>query len=137
SSMFNFHHLKEDYINRKKCTNAKLDFHKLKEILMEWQIDIYNGCGWNAIFLCNYDQPRVVTRFGDDSTEVLRQSSAKMLAIALHMLQGTPYIYQGEEIGMTDPHFNDIDQYRDIESLNAYKKLKAEGYPETEILTIL
>ena len=60
-----------------------------------------------------------------------------MLAIALHMLQGTPYIYQGEEIGMTDPHFNDIDQYRDIESLNAYKKLKAEGYPETEILTIL
>ncbi|MCI2940483.1 trehalose-6-phosphate hydrolase [Staphylococcus cohnii] len=137
SSVFNFHHLKVDYINGEKWTNAKLDFHKLKEILMEWQIGIYNGGGWNAIFWCNHDQPRVVTRFGDDSTEDLRQSSAKMLATALHMLQGTPYIYQGEEIGMTDPHFNDIDQYRDIESLNAYKKLKAEGYPETEILTIL
>src|SRR5699024_6076976 len=117
-----------------KWTNAKLDFHKLKEILMEWQIGIYNGGGWNAIFWCNHDQPRVVTRFGDDSTEDLRQNSAKMLAIALHMLQGTPYIYQGEEIGMKDPNINNIDQYRDIESLNAYKKLKTEGYPETEIL---
>ncbi|MDU0462006.1 alpha,alpha-phosphotrehalase [Staphylococcus ureilyticus] len=137
SSVFNFHHLKVDYIDGEKWTNAKLDFHKLKEILMEWQIGIYNGGGWNAIFWCNHDQPRVVTRFGDDSTEALRQSSAKMLAIVLHMLQGTPYIYQGEEIGMTDPHFNDIDQYRDIESLNAYHKLKGEGYPEAEILTIL
>ena len=137
SSVFNFHHLKVDYIDGEKWTNAKLDFHKLKEILMEWQIGIYNGGGWNAIFWCNHDQPRVVTRFGDDLTEALRQSSAKMLAIVLHMLQGTPYIYQGEEIGMTDPHFNDIDQYRDIESLNAYHKLKGEGYPEAEILTIL
>ena len=72
----------------------------------------------NAIFWCNHDQPRVVTRFGNDETEANRVKSAKMLAISLHMLQGTPYIYQGEEIGMTDPKFTSIDQYRDIETLN-------------------
>ncbi|MDH9159928.1 alpha,alpha-phosphotrehalase [Staphylococcus succinus] len=137
SSVFNFHHLKVDYINGEKWTNAKLDFHKLKQILMEWQLGIYNGKGWNAIFWCNHDQPRVVSRFGDDSTEESRQQSAKMLATVLHMLQGTPYIYQGEEIGMTDPHFTDINQYRDIESLNAYHNMKNAGYDEQEILKIL
>ncbi|PTE68112.1 alpha,alpha-phosphotrehalase [Staphylococcus devriesei] len=137
SSVFNFHHLKVDYINGEKWSNAKLDFLKLKEILMEWQVGISQGGGWNAIFWCNHDQPRVVSRFGDDSTEENRQASAKMLAIALHLLQGTPYIYQGEEIGMTDPHFNTIQQYRDIESLNAYTNLKHKGLDEDEILTIL
>ena len=137
SSVFNFHHLKVDYINGEKWSNAKLDFLKLKEILMEWQVGISQGGGWNAIFWCNHDQPRVVSRFGDDSTEENRQASAKMLAIALHLLQGTPYIYQGEEIGMTDPHFNTIQQYRDIESLNAYTNLKHQGLAEDEILTIL
>ncbi|MBI5973460.1 alpha,alpha-phosphotrehalase [Staphylococcus caledonicus] len=137
SSVFNFHYLKVDYINGEKWSNAKLDFLKLKEILMEWQVGISQGGGWNAIFWCNHDQPRVVSRFGDDSTEENRQASAKMLAIALHMLQGTPYIYQGEEIGMTDPHFNTIQQYRDIESLNAYTNLKHKGLAEDEILTIL
>ncbi|MGA4514124.1 alpha,alpha-phosphotrehalase [Staphylococcus caledonicus] len=137
SSVFNFHHLKVDYINGEKWSNAKLDFLKLKEILMEWQVGISQGGGWNAIFWCNHDQPRVVSRFGDDSTEENRQASAKMLAIALHLLQGTPYIYQGEEIGMTDPHFNTIQQYRDIESLNAYTNLKHKGLAEDEILTIL
>ncbi|MCE5097822.1 alpha,alpha-phosphotrehalase [Staphylococcus devriesei] len=137
SSVFNFHHLKVDYVDGEKWSNAKLDFLKLKEILMEWQVGISQGGGWNAIFWCNHDQPRVVSRFGDDSTEENRQASAKMLAIALHMLQGTPYIYQGEEIGMTDPHFNSIQQYRDIESLNAYTNLKNKGIAEDEILTIL
>lgn len=137
SSVFNFHHLKVDYVDGEKWTNAKLDFLKLKEILMEWQVGINKGGGWNAIFWCNHDQPRVVSRFGDDSTEENRQASAKMLAIALHMLQGTPYIYQGEEIGMTDPHFDSIQQYRDVESLNAYENLKHKGIDEEEILTIL
>lgn len=104
---------------------------------MDWQLGIYEGGGWNAIFWCNHDQPRVVSRFGDDSTESLRQASSKTLAIALHMLQGTPYIYQGEEIGMTNPHFNSIDAYRDVESLNAYDYLKNQGYKEQEILEIL
>lgn len=137
NSVFNFHHLKVDYIDGEKWTNAKLDFHKLKEILMKWQRDIYEGGGWNAIFWCNHDQPRVVSRFGDDTSEEMRVQSAKMLAIALHMLQGTPYIYQGEEIGMTDPHFTSIEQYRDVESINAYHQLLSEGHSEVEVLEIL
>ena len=137
SSVFNFHHLKVDYVDGEKWSNAKLDFLKLKEILMDWQIGIFEGGGWNAIFWCNHDQPRVVSRFGDDSTEENRQASAKMLAIALHMLQGTPYIYQGEEIGMTDPHFDSIQQYRDVESRNAYDNLVQQGIDENEVLTIL
>ena len=137
SSVFNFHHLKVDYVDGEKWSNAKLDFLKLKEFLMDWQIGIFEGGGWNAIFWCNHDQPRVVSRFGDDSTEENRQASAKMLAIALHMLQGTPYIYQGEEIGMTDPHFDSIQQYRDVESRNAYDNLVQQGIDESEVLTIL
>ena len=137
NSVFNFHHLKVDYKDGEKWTNEKYDFLKLKKILMEWQVGIHNGGGWNAIFWCNHDQPRVVSRFGDDTNELNRQASTKMLAIALHMLQGTPYIYQGEEIGMTDPHYTSIQKYRDVESLNAYTHLKEEGIPEEEILTIL
>ena len=137
NSVFNFHHLKVDYKDGEKWTNEKYDFLKLKKILMEWQVGIHNGGGWNAIFWCNHDQPRVVSRFGDDTNELNRQASAKMLAIALHMLQGTPYIYQGKEIGMTDPHYTSIQKYRDVESLNAYTHLKEEGISEEEILTIL
>lgn len=137
NSVFNFHHLKVDYKDGEKWTNEKYDFLKLKKILMEWQVGIHNGGGWNAIFWCNHDQPRVVSRFGDDTNELNRQASAKMLAIVLHMLQGTPYIYQGEEIGMTDPHYTSIQKYRDVESLNAYTHLQEEGIPEEEILTIL
>lgn len=137
NSVFNFHHLKVDYIDGEKWTNAKFDFLKLKNILMDWQTGIYQGGGWNAIFWCNHDQPRVVSRFGNDTTEELRQQSAKMLAITLHMMQGTPYIYQGEEIGMTNPHFTSINQYRDVESLNAYHNMKQQGFDEDEILTIL
>lgn len=137
NSVFNFHHLKVDYKDGEKWTKEKYDFLKLKKILMEWQVGIHNGGGWNAIFWCNHDQPRVVSRFGDDTNELNRQASAKMLAITLHMLQGTPYIYQGEEIGMTDPHYTSIQKYRDVESLNAYTHLKEEGIPEEEILKIL
>ena len=137
SSVFNFHHLKVDYKDGEKWTNQKFDLHQLKTILMDWQRGIYEGGGWNAIFWCNHDQPRVVSRFGSDENEALRQRSAKTLAIVLHMLQGTPYIYQGEELGMTDPHFTDIKQYRDVESLNAYEMMQKKGYTESEILTIL
>lgn len=137
SSVFNFHHLKVDYKDGEKWTNQKFDLQQLKSILMDWQRGIYDGGGWNAIFWCNHDQPRVVSRFGSDENEALRQTSAKTLAIVLHMLQGTPYIYQGEEIGMTDPHFTSIGQYRDVESLNAYEMMQEKGYTEAEILTIL
>ncbi|HJF20962.1 MAG TPA: alpha,alpha-phosphotrehalase [Mammaliicoccus lentus] len=137
NSVFNFHHLKVDYKNGEKWSDMKFDFIELKRILMDWQVNISKGNGWNAIFWCNHDQPRVVTRFGNDETEANRVKSAKMLAISLHMLQGTPYIYQGEEIGMTDPKFTSIDQYRDIETLNAYRSLRNQGLDEDTIMKVI
>lgn len=137
SSVFNFHHLKVDYKDGEKWTKMPFDFIELKRILFEWQVGISKGGGWNAIFWCNHDQPRVVSRFGDDSTEEHRVKSAKMLAITLHFLQGTPYIYQGEEIGMTNLYLDNINQYRDIESTNAYKIMLKNGFTNEEILDIL
>lgn len=132
---FQFHHLKVDYLNGEKWTKAPVDFLKLKRILSEWQVGMHEGNGWNALFWCNHDQPRVVSRFGDDGQ--FHVESSKMLATTLHMMQGTPYIYQGEEIGMTNPNFETIDAYRDVETLNAYRQLKDEGIPEATIMEIL
>ncbi|ABY41811.1 alpha,alpha-phosphotrehalase [Bacillus mycoides] len=135
SMTFSFHHLKVDYPNGDKWTKADFDFIKLKEIMSNWQIEMPKGGGWNALFWCNHDQPRIVSRFGDD--EKYRNESAKMLATAMHMLQGTPYIYQGEEIGMTNPKFESIEQYRDVESLNIYDIKLEEGLSKKEIIGIL
>jgi len=132
---FQFHHLKVDYPNGEKWSRAPFDFLKLKKILSDWQVGMHEGGGWNALFWTNHDQPRIVSRFGDD--EQYREKSAKMLATTLHMMKGTPYIYQGEEIGMTNPDFTSINQYRDVESLNAFKKLQNEGKTENEIMSIL
>lgn len=132
---FSFHHLKVDYPNGEKWTKADFDFHKLKQILSDWQVDMNKGGGWNALFWCNHDQPRVVSRFGNDKE--YHKQSAKMLATVIHMMQGTPYIYQGEEFGMTNPNFASIDDYRDVESLNIYEILKGKGMTEQEILDIL
>ncbi|MFC4402642.1 alpha,alpha-phosphotrehalase [Gracilibacillus xinjiangensis] len=132
---FNFHHLKVDYPNGEKWAKADFDFLQLKQILSKWQTGMQQGGGWNALFWCNHDQPRVVSRFGDDGA--YHKESAKMLATTIHLMQGTPYIYQGEEFGMTNPKFETIDQYRDVESLNMYKMKKSEGIPEEEILEIL
>src|SRR5690625_2514530 len=96
---------------------------------------MHEGGGWNALFLNNHDQPRSVSRFGDDGK--YHKESAKMLATTLHLMNGTPYIYQGEEIGMTNPNFSKIEEYRDVESLNAYKNLQKEGKTEEEIIGIL
>lgn len=135
SMTFQFHHLKVDYANGEKWTKAPFDFLELKRILSDWQVGMYEGGGWNALFWCNHDQPRVVSRFGDDKK--YRQTSAKMLATTIHMMQGTPYIYQGEEIGMTNPYFTSIDEYQDVESWNAYRNLQQQGVPEQEIIEIL
>ncbi|HDX9612633.1 TPA: alpha,alpha-phosphotrehalase [Bacillus toyonensis] len=135
SMTFSFHHLKVDYPNGDKWTKADFDFIKLKEIMSNWQIEMQKGGGWNALFWCNHDQPRIVSRFGDDGK--YRNESAKMLATAMHMLQGTPYIYQGEEIGMTNPKFQSIEQYRDVESLNIYDIKQEEGLLKEEIIGIL
>ncbi|EEL89552.1 alpha,alpha-phosphotrehalase [Bacillus cereus] len=135
SMTFSFHHLKVDYPNGDKWTKAAFDFIKLKEIMSNWQIEMQKGGGWNALFWCNHDQPRIVSRFGDDGK--YRNESAKMLATAMHMLQGTPYIYQGEEIGMMNPKFESIEQYRDVESLNIYDIKLEEGLSKEEIIGIL
>ncbi|WPZ20003.1 alpha,alpha-phosphotrehalase [Geobacillus subterraneus] len=132
---FNFHHLKVDYPNGEKWAVAPFDFLALKRILSEWQVRMHEGGGWNALFWCNHDQPRVVSRYGDDGT--YWKESAKMLATTIHLMQGTPYIYQGEEIGMTDPKFTDIRDYRDVESLNMYRILQEQGKSEQEVLEIL
>ena len=93
----------------------------LKDALMRQQTAL-QVAGWPSLFWGNHDQPRIVSRFGDDSTEELRVRSAKALALLLHMHRGTPYIYQGEELGMTNAGFNKLEQYKDIESLNLYKQ---------------
>ncbi|WP_077305368.1 alpha,alpha-phosphotrehalase [Terribacillus halophilus] len=132
---FNFQHLKVDYEKGKKWTDGKLDFIKLKQILSDWQIGMYQAGGWNALFWCNHDQPRIVSRFGDD--ELYHRESAKMLATVMHMMQGTPYIYQGEEIGMTDPKFSSIEDYNDVETQNAYTELKDSGLDESAVMQII
>jgi len=133
--IFSFHHLKVDYPNGEKWTAADFDFLQLKRILSDWQSGMQIGGGWNALFWCNHDQPRAVSRFGNDRE--YHRESAKMLATTIHLLQGTPYIYQGEEIGMTNPCFNDIQDYRDVESINAYQMMKAQGKTEQEIMAVL
>ncbi|MBS0975449.1 alpha,alpha-phosphotrehalase, partial [Serratia rubidaea] len=134
SMTFNFHHLKVDYANGEKWTLAAPDYVALKQIFRHWQQGMHNHA-WNALFWCNHDQPRIVSRFGDD--HALRVPAAKMLAMVLHGMQGTPYIYQGEEIGMTNPGFDSIEQYRDVESLNMYAELRAAGRSDAELLAIL
>ncbi|WP_026887189.1 alpha,alpha-phosphotrehalase [Clostridium beijerinckii] len=133
SMVFNFHHLKVDYYKGDKWTVMDFDFMKLKALFKTWQEEIQNG--WNALFWCNHDQPRIVSRFGNDK-EYLKES-AKMLATTIHMIRGTPYVYQGEEIGMTNPYFDSIEKYRDVESINYYNILKEQGKSEEEILKIL
>ncbi|QKJ86438.1 Trehalose-6-phosphate hydrolase [Paramixta manurensis] len=134
SMTFNFHHLKIDYPNGEKWTEAPPDLVALKRIFSEWQRGMH-GHAWNALFWCNHDQPRIVSRLGDDGP--LRTVAAKMLALVLHGMQGTPYIYQGEEIGMTNPHFSEIQQYRDVESLNMFAARQAQGADEAALLAVL
>ncbi|TKF14972.1 alpha,alpha-phosphotrehalase [Vibrio genomosp. F6] len=135
SMVFNFHHLKVDYTNGDKWTKAPFDFVQLKSIFNHWQTGL-NGKGWGALFWCNHDQPRVVSRLGDDKQ--YRVESAKMLAASLHMMQGTPYIYQGEEIGMTNPHYTDISQYQDVESTNMYDiMVSQQGVEHLDMMAIL
>ncbi|MBT9184795.1 alpha,alpha-phosphotrehalase [Pectobacterium punjabense] len=134
SMTFNFHHLKVDYPNGEKWALAEPDFIQLKQIFNHWQQGMHNHA-WNALFWCNHDQPRIVSRFGDEGE--FRVQSAKMLAMLLHGMQGTPYIYQGEELGMTNPGYTQIEQYRDIESLNQFAEQRDRGQADDHILAIL
>lgn len=132
---FHFHHLKVDYKNGDKWELQPVDYRKLKELMMGWQQAMADHHGWEAVFWCNHDQPRAVSRFGDD--ENYWKESAKMLATAIHLLRGTPYIFQGEEIGMTNAGYTDISQYRDVESTNYYEILLRRGKSPKEALHIL
>lgn len=128
---FSFHHLKVDYDNTNRWGVRPFDFMELKQVLDDWQMGLSEGGGWNALFWCCHDQPRIVSRYGNDKQYL--KESAKMLATAIHLLRGTPYIYQGEEIGMTNAYFDKIDAYRDIDALNCYNEMKAEGMEEADI----
>lgn len=135
SMIFSFHHLKVDYPSGNKWEVEPFRFHDLKNYLFTWQEEMERGGGWNAVFWCNHDQPRIVSRIGNDKE--YRLESAKCLATAIHGLRGTPYIYQGEEIGMTNAGYTSISQYNDIESLNYYNILKQKGKSEEDVLKIL
>ena len=135
SMVFTFHHLKVDFMGNEKWVLVPTDFMKLKQLIFDWQINMEKNNAWNAVFWCNHDQPRVISRFGSD--DKYHKESGKMLATLIHCLRGTPYIYQGEEIGMTNPHFKSIEQYREVESLNHYQILQDKGMTKEQALMIL
>ena len=131
SMVFQFEHIGLDQQEGKeKWDLAPLPFLKLKQVLTRWQTEIYNT-GWNSLFWNNHDLPRIVSRWGNDRE--YRVESAKMFAILLHGMQGTPYIYQGEELGMTNAQY-EIEEYRDIETLNMYRERLEAGYTKEEIM---
>ena len=135
SMVFSFHHLKVDYKNGDKWELQPVDFGAFKRLFHDWQLGMQQAGGWNALFLCNHDQPRAVSRFGDDKR--YWKQSAKMLAACTHLMRGTPYIFQGEELGVTNAGYTDISQYRDVESQNYYRIMLENGKPKEEALETL
>ena len=123
--VFQFEHVESGCGDYGKWTTAKYDFKEFKNIMIKWQEEL-QGKAWNSLFLGNHDQPRSVSRFGNDNP-VYRETSAKMLATCIHMMQGTPYVYQGEELGMTNIYFGKLEDYRDIESINYFKEFTESG----------
>ena len=123
--VFQFEHVESGCGDYGKWTTAKYDFKEFKNIMIKWQEEL-QGKAWNSLFLGNHDQPRSVSRFGNDNP-AYRETSAKMLATCLHMMQGTPYVYQGEELGMTNIYFGKLEDYRDIESINYFKEFTESG----------
>lgn len=131
SMVFQFEHICLDQQEGKeKWDLAPLPFHKFKEVWNKWQTELY-GCGWNSLFWDNHDLPRIVSRWGDEGQ--YREESAKMLATLLHGMQGTLYIYQGEELGMTNVKY-ELEEYRDIELFGMYKERRAQGYTHEELM---
>lgn len=133
--VFNFHHLKVDYEKGQKWTLKTFDFEELKTLFHTWGEGMSTGNGWSALFWNNHDQPRALNRFVD--VKSFRTEGATMLAAAIHLSRGTPYIYMGEEIGMVDPDFDSMADYVDVESINAYQELLAAGKSEREAFAII
>ena len=123
--VFQFEHVESGCGDYGKWTTQKYDFKEFKNIMIKWQEKL-QGKAWNSLFLGNHDQPRSVSRFGNDNP-VYRETSAKMLATCIHMMQGTPYVYQGEELGMTNVYFDKLEDYRDIESINYFEEFTESG----------
>ena len=134
SMIFSFHHLKVDYENGEKWSNPAFDFLELKRILDEWQTGMSDGQGWNALFN-NHDQPRSNNRFGDVVNYPYQTQT--LLATVVHLLRGTPYIYQGEEIGMTNPGYQELAQYNDVETHNNYQIMRDKGYSHEKAMDII
>ncbi len=125
SMVFQFEHMDLDGGESFKWNHKKIRLSDLKKVLSKWQTEL-EGKAWNSLYWCNHDQPRMLSRLGNDG-DMYREVSAKMLATCLHMMQGTPYIYQGEELGMTNYPFTSLEEFRDIESINAYHELTEKG----------
>lgn len=123
--VFQFEHMGLDDGENSKWNHSKIKLSELKAVMSKWQKELHKSA-WNSLFWCNHDQPRILSRLGNDSPE-FREISAKMLGTCLHMLQGTPYIYQGEELGMTNYPFQSLEEFKDIESINAYHELTEKG----------
>jgi oligo-1,6-glucosidase len=134
SMVFQFEHITLTWSDGDKWKPAPLDLKAFKQVLTKWQIEL-KDTGWNSLFWNNHDLPRAVSKYGDDG--VYRVKSAKMLATVLHCLKGTPYIYQGEEIGMTNVRFERLEQYKDIESLNFYKVKTESGVSHEEMMAAI
>ena len=130
--VFQFEHVDNGSGDYGKWTTEKYDFKEFKRIMIKWQEEL-QGKAWNSLFLGNHDQPRSVSRFGNDNP-AYRETSAKMLATCLHMMQGTPYVYQGEELGMTNVYFDKLEDYRDIESINFFTELTESGLMTPEYM---
>ncbi|NQP34097.1 alpha,alpha-phosphotrehalase [Streptococcus suis] len=135
SMAFNFHHLKVDYKDGQKWTIMDFDFEELKRLFHTWGEEMSIGNGWNALFYNNHDQPRALNRFVD--VENFRNEGATMLAASIHLSRGTPYIYMGEEIGMIDPDYDSMDDYVDVESINAYQMLLDQGNSTEQAFKII
>lgn len=133
--VFNFHHMEVDYKDGSKWALQPPDYGMLKSVFQTWQEGMAEGNAWNAVFWCNHDQPRVVSRFGEEGENWAR--SAKMLGTFVHLLRGTPYIYEGEELGMLNAGFTDISQYDDVEAINHYHLLVDGGMSEGDALEVL
>ncbi len=132
---FSFHHLKVDYKNGDKWSVVPYDKMMFKSLFKDWQENMTKGNGWNALFLTNHDQPRIISRFGDEGKYF--KESGKLFAGLIHLMRGTPYVYQGEEIGMLNTHFDSIEHYKDVESLNYYNILLEQGKSPKEALDII
>lgn len=135
--VFHFDHMHLDYDENGKYARNRVPLPELKRVMTEWQEKMHACNGWNSLYWSNHDQARAVSRFGSEASEY-RVDSAKMLGTVLHMMQGTPYVYEGEELGMTNAHFTRLDQYRDLEALDIYHDFTTrKGFTPEDTLELL